>query len=145
MLLGGLVIGWWAGERAERLLPFFSHLFQGVLALFLLRMGLTAGDRLRDIRSAGSFLASFGVFMPILGATLGGVLAAVTGLSTGGAILLATMGASASYIAVPAAMAIALPKANPGLSITASLAVTFPFNVLVGIPVYAALIKLFYG
>ena len=94
-----------------------------------------------SIRQSGSFIASFGVFMPLFGASCGGLLAIAMGLSVGGTILLATLGASASYIAVPAAMAVALPGANQSLSITATLAVTFPFNVMVGIPIYSALTK----
>ncbi len=140
LLVGGLLIGWWAGERAEKLMPFFGSLFHGVLALFLLEMGRVAASRLGLLRDYGSFIASFGVVMPILGAILGALLAVALGLSSGGTILLATLGGSASYIAVPAAMAVALPAANQSLPIAAALTVTFPFNVLVGIPLYTTLI-----
>jgi len=140
LLVGALLIGWWAGERSEKLLPFFGSLFHGVLALFLLEMGRVATSRISQLRQTGSFIASFGVIMPLLGAALGTVLAMALGLSTGGTILLATLGGSASYIAVPAAMSVALPSANQSLSITASLSITFPFNVLVGIPLYSTLI-----
>lgn len=140
LLVGGLLIGWWAGSRAESLMPFFGTLFHGVLALFLLEMGRVASSQLGVLRSFGSFIASFGVIMPLVGAGLGAMLAHALELSTGGVILLATLGGSASYIAVPAAMAVALPKANQSLSITASLAITFPFNVLVGIPLYSVLV-----
>lgn len=143
LLVGGLLIGWWAGERAASLMPLFGSLFHGVLALFLLEMGRVAASRFGALRQVGSFMVSFAVVMPLVGALLGTLLATVLGFTTGGVILLATLGASASYIAVPAAMAVALPAANPGLSIAASLAVTFPFNVLVGIPLYSAMINRF--
>ena len=99
-------------------------------------MGLVAASRLPEIRNLAPFIASFGVLMPLVGAAVGGLFAFALGLSAGGIALLATLGGSASYIAVPAVMRHALPRANHGLSIAASLAVTFPFNVLVGIPLY---------
>ncbi|OQX34306.1 MAG: hypothetical protein B0D91_12750 [Oceanospirillales bacterium LUC14_002_19_P2] len=140
LLTGALLIGWWAGDQSQKLMPFFGNLFYGVLALFLLEMGRVSASRLQLLRQYGAFIASFGVIMPLIGATLGALFAPLLQLSAGGTILLATLGGSASYIAVPAAMAVALPKANQGLSITSSLAITFPFNVLVGIPLYSALI-----
>lgn len=140
LLTGSLLIGWWAGEQSEKLMPFFGNLFYGVLALFLLEMGRVSTARLGLLKDYGSFIASFGVVMPLVGGLLGALFAQVLGLSAGGTILMSTLGASASYIAVPAAMAVALPQANQGLSITASLTVTFPFNVLVGIPLYSTLI-----
>jgi len=137
LLLGSLLIGVaWAG-RVDSVLPLFRDLFHGALALFLLDMGLRAASRLPDLRQHGPFIAAFGVFMPLLGGLLGGLLGWTLGLSTGGVFLLAVLGASASYIAVPAAMQVALPEANQGLAMTASLGVTFPFNVLAGLPVYA--------
>ena len=140
LLTGSLLIGWWAGAQSEKLMPFFGNLFYGILALFLLEMGRVATSRINLLREYGSFIASFGVIMPLFGALLGALLASLLGLSVGGTILMATLGASASYIAVPAAMAAALPSANQSLSITSSLTVTFPFNVLVGIPLYSTLI-----
>ena len=145
LLTGSLVVGWWAGEQSEKVMPFFGTLFYGVLALFLLEMGRVATSRINLLREFGSFIACFGVVMPLLGALLGGIPAQLIGLSTGGTILLATLGASASYIAVPAAMSVALPKANHSLSITSSLTVTFPFNVLIGIPLYSALVTRLVG
>ena len=136
LMIGGLVIGYWAGARTETIAPLFFDLFKGVLALFLFEMGMVAAGRLQEMKSAGSFMLSFGVAMPLVGGLLGCLMGLAIGLSTGGAILLAVLGASASYIAVPAAMRVVLPDANHGLSITSSLAITFPFNVLVGIPVY---------
>lgn len=142
LLVGGLVIGWWAGEaRSANVMPLFSGMFQGALALFLLYMGLVAAEKIFVLRQHGNFIASFAVVMPLFGASIGALVGQSIGLSLGGSVLLATLGASASYIAVPAAMAVAIPTANQSLSITASLAVTFPFNVLVGIPLYAAVIS----
>ena len=140
LLTGSLLVGWWAGEQSEKLMPFFGDLFYGVLALFLLEMGRVATSRINLLREYGSFIASFGVVMPLFGALLGSLFAWMLGFSVGGSILMATLGASASYIAVPAAMAAALLRANQSLSITSSLTVTFPFNVLVGIPLYSTLI-----
>jgi len=136
LMLGGLIIGFWAGARTESIAPFFFDLFHGVLALFLFEMGMVAATRLSQIKESGSFIFSFGIAMPLIGGLLGSWLGLAIGLSTGGAILLAVLGGSASYIAVPAAMRVVLPDANHGLSITASLGITFPFNVLIGIPTY---------
>ena len=136
LMVGAMLIGYFGGASVEPIMPFFGGLFQGVLALFLLEMGLVAASRLPDIRALAPFITSFGVVMPLVGAFLGGVVALALGLSAGGIALLAALGGSASYIAVPAVMRQALPGANHGLSIAASLAVTFPFNVLVGIPLY---------
>lgn len=139
LMVGGLLIGFFAGERIERVTPFFFELFNGVLALFLLKMGMTAASRLTEIRRLGSFMLAFGVAMPMVGGMLGCLLGLAVGLSNGGTILLAVLGASASYIAVPAAMHVALPEANQSLSIGASLGITFPFNVLIGIPTFTVI------
>ncbi|MDE1460801.1 sodium-dependent bicarbonate transport family permease [Spartinivicinus poritis] len=136
LMVGGLLIGFMAGERVERVTPFFFELFNGVLALFLLQMGMTAASRLGEIKRLGNFMLAFGVAMPLVGGVLGCLLGLAIGLSTGGTVLLAVLGASASYIAVPAAMHVALPQANQSLSISASLGITFPFNVLIGIPTF---------
>ncbi|WP_432459986.1 sodium-dependent bicarbonate transport family permease [Agarivorans sp. QJM3NY_25] len=141
LLLGGLAIGAWAGPRTASIMPFFGELFHGMLALFLLEMGRVAAERIRDIRKQSAFLISFGIAMPVIGGFLGAMLGAAIGLSVGGTCLLAVLGSSASYIAVPAALAVALPNAKVSVALTASLAITFPFNVLVGIPVYFALIQ----
>lgn len=134
MMVGALIIGMLAGEQIQRVTPLFFDLFNGVLALFLLKMGMTAAERLGESKQVGSFMVAFGIAMPLIGGLLGGVLGVLIGLTSGGVILLAVLGASASYIAVPAAMHVALPEANQSLSISASLAITFPFNVLIGIP-----------
>ncbi len=138
VMSGALVIGWMAGAGVAPIMPLFGDLFHGALALFLLEMGMVAASRLPDIRQVAPFMSAFGVLMPLIGAAIGGLLALALGFSTGGIALLAALGGSASYIAVPAVMRAALPQANHGLSIAASLGITFPFNVLVGIPLYIA-------
>ncbi len=146
LLGGGLLVGWIAGPQGlEPLDPFFFTLFKGVLCLFLLEMGLVAASQVPALRTSGLFLALFAVIMPVVSALLGAALGALIGLSAGGALLLATLAASASYIAAPAAMRIAIPEANPGLSITAALVITFPFNILIGIPLYDRIVGLIYG
>lgn len=137
LLLGGLAIGWIAGEEGVApLKPLFFDLFKGVLALFLLEMGLITAAQAGSLRQHGLFLIGFGIVMPLFSALLGTGLGLWLGFSTGGVAMLATLAASASYIAVPAAMRISVPQANPGLSLAAALGVTFPFNVLIGIPLY---------
>ncbi|MEY2722007.1 MAG: hypothetical protein RL597_1452 [Pseudomonadota bacterium] len=137
LLLGGLVIGWAAGaEGLEPVAPLFFDLFKGILAVFLLEMGLIAADHFGGFRRHGPFMVAFALLIPPFFAMIGLGFALLMGLSVGGAILLATLAASASYIAAPAAMRSAVPEANPALSLTAALAITFPFNILVGIPLY---------
>lgn len=137
LLVGGLLIGWAAGEEAlQGIAPLFFSPFQGLLALFLLEMGLVTASQLGTLRRYGLFLLVFGVLAPVVAAVCGLALAWLLGLSVGGAVVLATLAASASYIAVPAAMRISVPEANPALSLAASLGVTFPFNVVFGIPLY---------
>lgn len=137
LLAGGLVIGAVAGpEGIKPLDKLFFDLFKGILALFLLEMGLVASLRIAELRAYGAFLATFAVLMPLFSATLGVVTGWLLGYSVGGTFLLATLFASASYIAAPAAMRIAVPEANPALSIGASLGMTFPFNIFFGIPIY---------
>jgi len=137
LLAGGLVIGYVAGaEGIKPLDKLFFDLFKGLLALFLLEMGLVASSRIAALREYGVFLACFAVLMPIFSASLGVVTGWMLGISVGGTFLLATLFASASYIAAPAAMRIAVPEANPALSIGAALGMTFPFNIFLGIPIY---------
>jgi len=137
LLAGGLVIGFLAGaEGIKPLDKLFFDLFKGVLALFLLEMGLVASSRIAELRTYGPFLVVFSVVMPLFSAALGTVTGWMLGLSVGGTFLMATLYASASYIAAPAAMRIAVPEANPALSIGASLGMTFPFNIFLGIPIY---------
>jgi hypothetical protein len=141
LLLGSFAIGWIGGARAQASLsPFVEGLFQGVLCLFLLDMGLLAARQLRAAPTAlDARLVAFGLIMPLFGAAFGLGAAMLAGLSPGGVALMAVLSGSASYIAVPAAMRLALPEADPGVYVTLSLAVTFPFNVVLGIPLYIAL------
>ena len=142
LLTGGLLIGAFMGEAGTAPLnPVFVDPFKGVLALFMLELGLVAGERIGQVRQFGLRLLAFGVLAPVALAVPGALLGAWLGLSVGGIAILATLAASASYIAAPTAMHIAVPQANAALSVAASLGVTFPFNVLVGIPLYAALAK----
>jgi len=137
LLLGGLVIGALIGPAGIKpIAPLFTDLFKGVLALFLLEMGLVAGGRIGDLRRAGPFLLAFGVGAPLALGAVGALVGSAIGLSLGGTTLLATLAASASYIAAPTAMRIAVPEANPALSIGVALGITFPFNIFVGVPLY---------
>lgn len=137
LLLGGLAIGWFAGPGGIAPLDrLFFDLFKGVLAFFLLEMGLVMASRFDELRRAGPFLAAFAVVMPLFSAGLGLATGMLLALSVGGVTLLATLYASASYIAAPAAMRLAVPQANPALSLGAALGITLPFNLLVGVQLY---------
>ena len=137
LLAGGLVIGFISGpEGFARVEPFFGAPFTGILALFLLEMGVLAGRRLGDVRRAGIGLVVFAVVFPVFAGVLGILGGTLVGLSAGGAMALGVLAASASYIAAPAAVRLALPQANPGITLTASLGITFPFNLVIGIPLY---------
>ena len=140
LLVGAFAIGLTTGEGGmAKIESFIVSPFQGVLCLFLLDMGLVAGRGLRGAKGVLSVGAvAFGVIMPVIGATFGCGVGLALGLSTGGLALLMVLAASASYIAVPAAMRVALPEANPAVSLTLSLGVTFPFNLTLGIPSYIA-------
>jgi hypothetical protein len=140
LLFGGLLIGLIVGrEGLAPVKPLFGDLFRGLLCLFLLDLGRQAMERAGGWRENGPAIAVFAIVAPVLNAGLGLVTAWAAGMSQGGAIVLATLAASASYIVAPAAIRMALPEANPGLYLTASLALTFPFNLVVGIPLYAAM------
>ncbi|WP_404382965.1 sodium-dependent bicarbonate transport family permease [Caenispirillum salinarum] len=146
LLVGGLLIGWALGaEGVEPIAPMFFDLFKGVLALFLLEMGLIAAAQISVLRRHGVFLVAFGIGMPLVGASIGTGVSLLLGLSLGGTVIVATLAASASYIAVPAAFRLIVPEANPTLSLTASLGVTFPFNVIAGIPIYHAMAGVVHG
>ena len=137
LLVGGLLIGWIVGpEGIVSIEPLFFDLFKGFLALFLLEMVLITAAQLGSLKKYGLFLIGFGIVMPVLSALAGTLIGWSLGLSVGGTAMLAILTASASYIAVPAAMRISIPEANPTLSLTASLGITFPFNILLGIPLY---------
>lgn len=137
LLLLGLAVGVIAGDlRLEPVDPLFVGLLQGALVLFLIEMGAIAAERLRDVSQVGGRLVLAAILVPVVNGAVGAVLGSLAGLSTGGTAVLATLAASASYIAAPAAVRVALPQANPALSISASLGVTFPFNLIIGIPLY---------
>jgi hypothetical protein len=136
LLFGGLVIGFLASDQTYRVMPLFSELFYGVLAVFLLEMGITAAAKFKDLKQNGVFLIAFGVLMPLVNGCIGGLLGTAIGFSTGGIFLTMVLSASASYIAVPIAMRSLLPSANNSLGLTTSLGVTFPFNIVAGIPFY---------
>lgn len=137
LLVGGLLIGWLAGPSGvESIAPLFFDLFKAILALFLLEMGLITATQLSSLKKYGFFLLAFGIITPIFFGLIGVVIGFFMGLSLGGITILGTLTASASYIAVPAAMRISVPEANPTLSLTASLGITFPFNIMIGIPLY---------
>jgi uncharacterized protein len=142
LLAGGLVIGAIAGEAGTApIKAVFVDPFKGLLALFLLELGLVAGARLAEVKRFGLAVIVVGVAAPPLLALAGAALGWALGLSTGGVALLATLAASASYIAAPTAMRIAVPEANAALSITAALGITFPFNIVIGIPLYIELAR----
>ncbi|MGA1332041.1 MAG: sodium-dependent bicarbonate transport family permease [Ilumatobacteraceae bacterium] len=140
LLIGGIAIGLIAnGDSASVVEPLFVGLFPGALVLFLLDLGVLAGERFERIRAAGWRLVVFGIGVPVLFGLLGALAGTWVGLSVGGTTLLATMVASASYIAAPAAVRVGLPEADQGLALGAALGVTFPFNLVLGIPLYAEL------
>jgi hypothetical protein len=146
LLAGGLFLGLTTGAAGyERVEPFFGGLFTGVLALFLLEMGIVAGRRLPDVKKAGVGLVVFSLGFPLIAGTLGVVVGSLTGLGLGGSVVLGILSASASYIAAPAAVRLALPEASPGIYLTASLGITFPFNLIFGIPILFAVGQLVEG
>ncbi|PUB15474.1 sodium-dependent bicarbonate transport family permease [Yoonia sediminilitoris] len=147
LLVGSFFIGAITGEKGlEEISAFIVTPFKGVLCLFLLDMGLIAGRGLRQSKGVlGAGAVAFAVVMPLIGSTIGMALGMMVGLSLGGIVLLMVLSASASYIAVPAAMRVALPEANPSVYLTLSLGVTFPFNLTLGIPLYLATAQIVTG
>ena len=145
LLVGSLVIGYLSAgnspQSVEKMLPFTDKLFYGALSFFLLDMGIVAAQRLGDLRRAGSFLIAFSVLMPLFNALVGALIARGLGLEAGNALLFVVLCASASSIAVPAAMRMTVPEANPSYYISTALGLTFPFNIIVGIPLYMALVN----
>ena len=145
LLVGSLIIGFLTGEHGWKVLsPFTQDMFYGVLTFFLLDMGLVAAKRIKDLEKTGPFLISFAILIPIINAVIGLLIAKVIGMPPGNALLFSVLCASASYIAVPAAMRLTVPEANPSLYISTALAVTFPFNVIIGIPLYQYGINMFW-
>ena len=140
LLATGLAIGALTPAAGlQPLEPLFHGLFKGVLCLFLLEMGVAAAQRLAGLKERAPSLLAFGLLMPLIGGALGVVFGHLAGLGVGGSAVLGALGASASYIAAPATARAAIPTANPALYLTASLGITFPFNVLLGVPLYTAL------
>jgi uncharacterized protein len=142
LLIGSVMIGILTGEKGwEKLHPFTQDIFYGVLSFFLLDMGMVAARRIKDLSNTGFFLIGFGIFMPVFNAIIGIFISKLIGMSEGNALLFSVLCASASYIAVPAAMRMTVPEANPSLYVSMALAITFPFNIIVGIPLYFNIIK----
>lgn len=141
LISGSLLIGLASGEEGwDTLKPFTKDIFKGMLSFFLLDMGLLSAKRIGDLKSAGFFLPPFAILVPVLNGCIGIVLAKLIGLQPENALMLSVLCASASYIAVPAAMRLSLPESNPSLFVPMALAITFPFNITVGIPLYYFLI-----
>jgi uncharacterized protein len=146
LLLGSLLVGIVTSDNGwERLEVFTGDIFYGMLTFFLLDMGLVAARRIQDLQKSGSFLIGFSILMPIFNALVGIAIAGFIGMQKGDALLFAVLCASASYIAVPAAMRMTVPEANPSLYISMALALTFPFNIIIGIPVYLGIINQFWS
>ncbi len=142
LLIGSLMIGVLTGEKGwEKLHPFTQDIFYGALTFFLLDMGLVAARRIQELQKTGTFLIAFSVFIPIINAIVGILIGKLLGFGEGNTLLFSVLCASASYIAVPAAMRMTVPEANPSLYVSMALALTFPFNIIVGIPLYLELIK----
>ena len=143
LLAGGLVIGLITPEEGyAKVSPFFVELLNGLLVLFLLHLGYLAGSNFAEIRKVGAPLAAFGIFFPLLSGVIGVTAGSLIGLSVGGATMLGILSASASYIAAPAAVTVALPTASPTLALMSSIGITFPFNLIVGIPIYFRIAEL---
>lgn len=147
LLIGSMIIGAIAAPQGmAKIKPFIEDIFMGVLCLFLLEMGMEAARRIGDFRRVGFYLVAFGVAMPLLGGIIGVFVGhSILGFDVGSTLLVAVLAASASYIAVPPAMRLAIPEANPSLYLTLSLGVTFPFNVVFGIPLYHKLANMVAG
>jgi hypothetical protein len=149
LLVGGLLIGCVMGARNwETIAPLFDPkggMFKGLLCIFLLEMGIAAASRFGEIRRVGVFMIAFGVTIPLIHALLAIPLGHLSGLSLGGTAILATMSASASYIAAPPAVRATLPDANPAYYLTLALAITFPFNILIGIPLYFRITEYYFN
>lgn len=140
LLTGSLIIGLVVGQSGESLVkPLFIDLYGSILILFLLNMGLIAGERLPEIRKYGWKILLFGICVPIIGGSAGVMVGNWVGLSLGGVVLMGVLAGSASYIAAPAALRTSVPEANPSIYLGLSLGITFPFNLIVGIPFYFAL------
>jgi hypothetical protein len=137
LLCGGMLIGYVASDpQWQQIAPFYEGLFRGMLMLFLLEMGITAARQMHAFRKVGVFMVAFGVLIPVVNGVIGVTLADAVGIGVGGAFVFGAICASASFIDAPAACRASLPEANPGIYLTASLGVTLPFNLLIGLPLY---------
>jgi hypothetical protein len=146
LLLGGLIIGAAVGEKNfTKIEPFFVDLFRGVLVLFLLEMGMTAARQLREFASVGPRMLAFGIAMPLINGFLATALATATGLPIGSAFVIGAVAASASYIDAPAAVRATFPEANPGIYLTSSLGITFPFMLIFGVPIVYQMALFWHG
>lgn len=146
LLIGSLVIGYITGDAGKDMMaPFTAEIFKGILAFFLLEMGLLVARQLRQTRDLDSFLIGFALIMPMVNAGLAVTLAYMLGMSQGDTLLLAVLAASGSYIVVPAICRYAIPEAKPGVYFSMSLAFTFPFNIVIGIPLYYAVINMLWN
>ena len=142
VLIGSLLVGLISNEHGMEIMkPFTGDIFKGMLSFFLLDMGVVAGRRIGAIKEAGLFLVGFGILMPLINAGLGILISLLLNLDQGNSFMLTVLFASASYIAVPAAMRIAIPDANPGIYVPVALAITFPFNIIAGLPLYYWIIQ----
>ena len=146
LLFGSLIVGALSGESGHKALYGFTDgIFKGMLALFLLDMGILAAGRIKDLKGSGWFLVAFAVCLPLMNALLAVGVAKMIGMSLGNAYLFSVLCASASYIAVPAAMRLAIPEANPSFYVSMSLGMTFPFNIIIGLPLYFNFIQKLWG
>lgn len=144
LIIGSLLIGFFASDKeAMGIKPFTTDIFKGFLAIFLLDMGIVCGKKIGDFLKSGWYTALFAIFIPLLNGVLVAILSQLITNDTGDRFMFAVLAASASYIAVPAAMKMAVPKANPGLFVPMALAVSFPFNITLGMPIYLAVINYF--
>ncbi|MDX2118959.1 MAG: sodium-dependent bicarbonate transport family permease [Planctomycetota bacterium] len=142
LLLGSMAVGLITGAKGRLLLePFSDKIFAGILCFFLLDLGLLAARRLRDLGKAGPFCITFAIVAPVVQAGVGLLLARVLKLNEGDTLLFMMLAGSASYIAVPAALRLVIPEANAGLYVPMALAITFPLNVTIGIPVYLSIVR----
>ena len=144
LILGSLVIGLLANDQqAQGIKPFTTDLFKGFLAIFLLEMGIVSGRKLNDFVKSGGLLTVFALVIPLINGIAVAILSASVSDNIANRFMFAVLAASASYIAVPAAMKIAAPKANPGIYFPMALAITFPFNITLGMPIYLLVVKNF--
>ena len=142
LIIGSLVIGLLASDQqAQGIKPFTTDIFKGFLAIFLLDMGIVSGRKLADFFKSGWFTAIFAIIVPLVNGCLVAILSGFVTADNGNRFIFSVLAASASYIAVPAAMKIAAPKANPGIFLPMALAVTFPFNITFGMPIYFSIIS----